>query len=113
MGRDGAARNTSWVSTAATHLQPWPDVPFLDEHPFFAPQTRWVLQHCGIIDPTRIDEYIARGGFQAFAKAIRDMTPVRSASWCSRAACGAVAAAGFPPGANGNSPWSPSPSRST
>ena len=37
--RDAAAR------------RPWADVPFLDEHPFFAPQTRWVLANCGIIDP--------------------------------------------------------------
>jgi hypothetical protein len=26
--------------------------PWLDEHPFFAPQTRWVLENCGLIAPT-------------------------------------------------------------
>ena len=54
---------------------PWANVPFLDEHPFFAPQTRWVLAECGIIDPSSIDEYIAQGGYRAFAKALRSMTP--------------------------------------
>ena len=47
-------------------------VPYLDEHPFFAPQKRWVLANCGIIDPTSIDEYIARGGYSALAKALHD-----------------------------------------
>ncbi|HEX7501181.1 MAG TPA: hypothetical protein VF524_12885, partial [Polyangia bacterium] len=41
----------------------WPKVPFLDQHPFFAPQLRWVLANSGIIDPGNLDEYIARGGY--------------------------------------------------
>ena len=56
-------------------LKPWPDVPFLDQHPFFAPQTRWVLQNCGLIDPAQIDEYIARGGYRALAKTLQEMSP--------------------------------------
>jgi NADH:ubiquinone oxidoreductase subunit F (NADH-binding)/(2Fe-2S) ferredoxin len=55
-------------------LQPWADVPYLDEHPFFRPQTRWVLRNCGLIDPRSIDEYLARGGYQAFARVLRKMT---------------------------------------
>ena len=43
--------------------EPWPGVRPLDEHPFFAPQTRWVLANCGIVDPSSIEEYIARGGY--------------------------------------------------
>jgi NADH:ubiquinone oxidoreductase subunit F (NADH-binding)/Pyruvate/2-oxoacid:ferredoxin oxidoreductase delta subunit/(2Fe-2S) ferredoxin len=53
----------------------WPDVPFLDEHPFFAPQTRWVLANCGLIDPSQIDEYIARGGYAPLVKVLREMSP--------------------------------------
>ena len=52
-------------------LTAWPDVPYLDEHPFFAPQTRWVLANCGLIDPAQIDEYIARGGYQALGKTLQ------------------------------------------
>jgi len=54
---------------------PWPGVRWLDEHPFFGPQTRWVLAHCGIVDPTSLDEYLARGGYGALATALRTMTP--------------------------------------
>ena len=55
--------------------EPWPGVRPLDEHPFFAPQTRWVLANCGIVDPSSLDEYLARGGYGALAKALRTMTP--------------------------------------
>jgi NADH:ubiquinone oxidoreductase subunit F (NADH-binding)/NAD-dependent dihydropyrimidine dehydrogenase PreA subunit len=54
---------------------PWRDVPFLDEHPFFAPQTRWVLAHCGIVDPSSLEEYLARDGYAALAKALVELTP--------------------------------------
>ncbi len=55
-------------------LDPWMDVPFLDEIPFFALQNRLLLRDCGIIDPLSIDEYIARGGYRGFLKAIRNYT---------------------------------------
>ncbi len=56
-------------------LEPWPEVPFLDEHPFFAPQTRWVLPNCGRIDPGSIDEYIAHGGYAAWRNVLAGITP--------------------------------------
>ena len=52
----------------------WPDIPFLDEIPFFALQNRVVLEDCGIIDPFSFDEYVARGGYAAFLKTIRSYT---------------------------------------
>ncbi|MBN1656102.1 MAG: FAD-dependent oxidoreductase [Deltaproteobacteria bacterium] len=56
-------------------LQPWKDVPFLDEHPFLAGQRRFVLAASGILNPCSIDEYIATGGYSALAKILRSMTP--------------------------------------
>jgi NADH:ubiquinone oxidoreductase subunit F (NADH-binding) len=53
----------------------WEGILFQDQHPFFAPQTRWVLVNCGIIDPTNLDEYIARGGWKAFAQTLSSKTP--------------------------------------
>ncbi len=55
-------------------LAAWPKVPTFSEHPFFAPQMRWVLANCGIIDPGRIEEYVARGGYAALAAAIGGKT---------------------------------------
>ncbi len=43
----------------------WPGVRPMAEHPFLARQKRWVLANSGLIDFTSIDEYIARGGYDA------------------------------------------------
>ncbi|MDR0521067.1 MAG: NADH-quinone oxidoreductase subunit NuoF [Planctomycetaceae bacterium] len=48
----------------------WDGVKFIDEHPFFGPQTRWVLKNCGIIDPAQLAEYLAFGGYQGLYKVL-------------------------------------------
>jgi len=45
-------------------------LPNLFTVPVLEKQRRIVLQNCGMIDPDSLDEYVARGGYQAFAKAI-------------------------------------------
>lgn len=57
-------------------LEPWNGVVFQDEHPFFGPQTRWVLKNCGVINPASLEEYLARGGYQGLAKTLKTMQPV-------------------------------------
>lgn len=54
---------------------PWDGVVKLEDHPFFGPQTRWVLENCGLVDPARVSEYVARGGYTALAKTIHNVTP--------------------------------------
>ncbi|HQC44189.1 MAG TPA: NADH-quinone oxidoreductase subunit NuoF [Myxococcota bacterium] len=63
------------VQFPAEGLAQWQGVPLDKEHPFFGPQVRWVLEQVGQIDPSRIDEYIARGGYKAFVDTIRTKTP--------------------------------------
>lgn len=46
-----------------------------EEIPFYKKQTRLVLEHCGHIDATSIDEYIGIGGYEAFEKALFEMSP--------------------------------------
>ncbi len=43
--------------------------------PFFKRQQKIVLENSGIIDPERIEEYIARDGYTALLKAITEMSP--------------------------------------
>jgi len=50
-------------------------VPALNQIDFFKGQQRIVLRNCGVIDPIKIDEYIARDGYQALAKVLTEMTP--------------------------------------
>lgn len=47
----------------------------LNETPFYAKQRRTALRNCGVINPEKIDEYIAMDGYKALAKALTEMTP--------------------------------------
>jgi len=49
-------------------------VPMLAEIPFFAKQKLVVLRNRGLIDPELIEDYIARDGYTALAKALTEMT---------------------------------------
>ena len=44
-----------------------------DEIPFYKKQTRLALEHCGQIDATSIEEYLAIDGYSAFEKILFDM----------------------------------------
>lgn len=50
------------------------EIPFEDSS-FHNDQLRLALRNCGRIDPENIDEYIAREGYEALAKALKEMTP--------------------------------------
>lgn len=51
--------------------EPAGDVPALESLPFFASQVRRLMANCGVIDPENIDHYIARGGYEGLAKALK------------------------------------------
>jgi NADH:ubiquinone oxidoreductase subunit F (NADH-binding)/Pyruvate/2-oxoacid:ferredoxin oxidoreductase delta subunit/(2Fe-2S) ferredoxin len=55
--------------------KPWPDVDRLFDHPFFAPQKRQVLKHCGLIDPSSIRDYEAAQGYNALSHVLSHYTP--------------------------------------
>jgi len=44
-------------------------VPGFSELPMIQPQVRIVLRNCGIIDPSNIDHYLARGGYMGITRA--------------------------------------------
>ena len=50
-------------------------IPRMSDIPFFADQTLIVLRNRGLIDPGSIDEAIARGAYEALAKALTTMSP--------------------------------------
>ncbi|OCN04278.1 NADH dehydrogenase [Erysipelotrichaceae bacterium MTC7] len=47
----------------------------LQDTDFYKKQKRVALRNCGVIDPEKIEEYIATDGYQALYKALTDMTP--------------------------------------
>ncbi|HNY26868.1 MAG TPA: NADH-ubiquinone oxidoreductase-F iron-sulfur binding region domain-containing protein [Candidatus Sumerlaeota bacterium] len=79
-------------------LEAWPGVPALNEHPFFAPQMRWVLANCGLMDPTSLDEYIARGGYRALAMTLQGKTPTEVCDTVDKSGLRGRGGGGFPTG---------------
>lgn len=68
------------------------------EIPFYARQTRRVLDLNGLIDPTSIDDYIAAGGYGALAKALDTMSPEEVIAEVTKAGLRGRGGAGFPTG---------------
>lgn len=52
-------------------------VPSYQDIGFYKKQMRMVLANCGHINPESLEEYIARGGYEALGKALTEMTPVQ------------------------------------
>jgi NADH:ubiquinone oxidoreductase subunit F (NADH-binding)/(2Fe-2S) ferredoxin len=49
---------------------PLPGVPFIDEHPYFRKQVKYVLRNCGLINPESLADYRAQGGFKGLERAL-------------------------------------------
>ena len=71
-------------------------VPVMTDLNFFKRQTKIVLRNCGIVDPTRLTDYLARDGFQALAKALGSMTPEQVLREVEISALRGRGGAGFP-----------------
>jgi NADH-quinone oxidoreductase subunit F len=66
--------------------------------PFYARQTRHLLNLNGLIDPTSIEDYIAIGGYGALAKVLGGMSPDEVIETISQAGLRGRGGAGFPTG---------------
>jgi len=71
---------------------------YRNQIPFYAKQVKRVLANCGRIDPTRIEHYIANGGYQAIIKALTKMTPTQVIDEVTAAKLRGRGGAGFPTG---------------
>jgi NADH:ubiquinone oxidoreductase subunit F (NADH-binding)/(2Fe-2S) ferredoxin/NAD-dependent dihydropyrimidine dehydrogenase PreA subunit len=68
----------------------------LEDIGFYQKQFRIVLRNCGVINPEKIDEYIARDGYAALAKALTEMTPDDIIAEVKKAGIRGRGGAGFP-----------------
>lgn len=73
-------------------------VPVLSDIDFFKKQLLIALRNRGLIDPEKIDEYIARDGYKAMAKALTSMTPDEIISEIKKSGLRGRGGAGFPTG---------------
>jgi len=46
-----------------------------DDNSFLEKQTRVALRHCGVINPEKIEDYLAGDGYKAIEKVLKTMTP--------------------------------------
>ncbi len=70
---------------------------FYETIPFYQKQKFNVLRNSGIIDPENIDEYIMRGGYRAFSRALK-MEPMEIIDEVKKSGLRGRGGAGFPTG---------------
>jgi NADH-quinone oxidoreductase subunit F len=73
-------------------------IPELRAIPFFKDQRLVALRNRGMIDPDKMDEYIARDGYKALAKVLTSMTPEEVIATIKDAGLRGRGGAGFPTG---------------
>ena len=73
-------------------------IPTMSDIGFFARQTLIALRNRGLIDPEKIDEYIARDGYRALAKALTSMAPEEIIGAMKDSGLRGRGGAGFPTG---------------
>lgn len=66
--------------------------------PFFARQFPIVLENSGLIDPERIEAYIAAGGYQALYQVLHEMTPAEVVEAITHSGLRGRGGAGYPTG---------------
>ncbi len=73
-------------------------IPKMSDIGFFKKQRLIALRNRGLIDPERIDEYIARDGYSALAKALLEMSPEQIIREIKNSGLRGRGGAGFPTG---------------
>ncbi len=80
-------------------IAPLKDIPILEEIPFFKDQMKIALRNCGYIDPDRIEEYMARGGYGSFLRALERTSPAEIIRSIKNSGLRGRGGGGFPTGA--------------
>ncbi|MCR4963188.1 MAG: NADH-quinone oxidoreductase subunit NuoF [Firmicutes bacterium] len=73
-------------------------IPHLADIPFFAQQVQIALRNCGKIDFASVENYIAKDGYAAIAKAVTSMTPAEVVDEVKKSGLRGRGGGGFPTG---------------
>jgi bidirectional [NiFe] hydrogenase diaphorase subunit len=83
---------------AATETAPVSRLLCARDQSFFRHQANIVLENSGRIDPEKIDEYIAAGGYQALLHSLTELSPAQIVQEISRSGLRGRGGAGYPTG---------------
>ncbi len=68
------------------------------DSPFFKRQTKIVLENSGVIDPEKIEDYLAVDGYSGLTKALTEMSPTEVIDQISKSGLRGRGGAGYPTG---------------
>ena len=72
--------------------------PYLKDVPFYRKQVKITLRNCGTVDPQNLDDYLARDGYLALARAISEKTPDEVIEEITKSGLRGRGGGGFPTG---------------
>lgn len=98
MYQNVTAENAPAIVTALAEGKKVDELICPTDTPFFQRQTKIVLENCGRIDPERIEEYVAVGGYSALLKAVTEMTPAEVIDEVTRSGLRGRGGGGYPTG---------------
>jgi NADH-quinone oxidoreductase subunit F len=93
-----AARMKKVVSEHLVGGRPVEELLLPPDYPYLAKQKKLVLANCGVIDPEKIEEYIAADGYLALKKALTSMQPAEVIEEVKKSGLRGRGGAGFPAG---------------
>jgi len=73
-------------------------IPKYEDQVFFRGQEKRILRNCGLIDPDKIEEYVAQGGYLALFMALTKLEPDEIINEVTRSGLRGRGGAGFPTG---------------
>ena len=71
-------------------------IPYYSDINFYKKQERIILRNCGHINPEKIGDYLARGGYKSLQKVVTSMTPEQVIGVIKKAGLRGRGGAGFP-----------------
>lgn len=88
------------VANHITAKSPQPSTEHIlaNDSPFFTKQLKVVLSNSGLIDPERLEDYVARGGYTGLGHALREMSPEETCTEITRSGLRGRGGAGYPTG---------------
>jgi len=73
-------------------------IPYHKDIKFYSMQQRIILRNCGRLNPERIEDYMATGGYESLKKCLKEMTPEEVIDEIKRSGLRGRGGAGFPTG---------------